>query len=499
MKSLVACLVAVFGLLGCVYAQNPTVNMVSTSDITFSSAKVTANLVDKGDWTVNGKGFVYSTDPVPTKANGTAKNVSGTNTGQYQTSLTGLAPSTTYYVRAYVKKGSGATADTVYSSNTLSFTTSDPNPPTFTTPVVTEIGLTGATFTGEITEKNDANIQPNKGFVYSTSPNPTYYDERAQVSGSASPLPYSMTKSVEGLLSGATYYVRSYAVVKYGSTFDTVYSSPITFQTQHACGNPPFGTTISDVGITEATISFSPALGQVQWEVDYGFAGHNAGEGTLAQTLDTTISVSGLEGGRSYSVFVRAVCGDLYSDWSDIRTFTTVAPPCAQVTGVHAREIGYSSAKIEWTPGSMSQTRWEVVFAKASDNLPAEGVVIEGEPIFSPIGLIPQSEYKLKVRALCGEFDSPWTAEFRFNTIQQGLENAEAETVKIYPNPTNGKILFEADHTKVRDVQITDAMGRLLFKSEKLPESFDFGTKQGVFFIHIETENGHQIEKIIVR
>lgn len=499
MKSLFAFLGLVFGFLGCVYAQNPTVDMVSYTDVVFSSAKVTGDLVSKGDWAVNGKGFVYSTDPVPTKANGTAKSVTGTNTGVYQTTITNLAPSTTYYVRAYVKKGSGSTADTVYSSNTLSFTTPAANPPTFSTPVVSGIGLMEATFTGDITEKNDAAIQTNKGFVYSTSPNPTYFDERTQVSGTASVLPFTMSKTVEELLSGATYYVRSYAVVKYGSTFDTVYSPQVSFQTLHACGNPPFGTTVSDVGITEATISFSPAVGQVLWEVDYGFAGHDAGEGTLVRTSDTTVSVSGLEGGRSYSVFVRAVCGDIYSDWSDIRTFTTVAPPCAQVTGVHVRELGYSSAKIEWTPGSMTQSRWEVVFAQAADNLPAEGIIVEGEPIFSPIGLIPQSEYKLKVRALCGEFDSPWTDEFTFNTIQQGLEDAEDAVVKIYPNPTNGKVIFETFQTKVRDMEITDAMGRLLFKSERLPESFDFGGKQGVFFIHIDTENGHQIEKIIVR
>ena len=293
--------------------------------------------------------------------------------------------------------------------------------------------------------------------------------------------------------------MRSYVVVKYGLTYDTVYSNQVSFMTQHACGNPPYGVTISDVEVSEARINFEKALGQAHWEVDYGFAGHTAGEGTLVRTDDTTILISNLEGGRSYSVFVRAVCGDLYSEWSDIRTFTTLAPPCAAVSGIHISETGYSSAKIEWTPGSMSQTVWEVVFGKANETLPETGVIIEGSPMFSPIGLTPQTEYKLKVRAVCGEFMSNWSNEFTFNTIQQGLEEVNVKSINIYPNPSSGAIKFENNGLDVRNIEISDCNGRVIYRDNELPLSFDFKDKKGVFFILMETEIGQQIEKIIVQ
>lgn len=499
MKKYLPLLVVMFAFCTGVFGQNPTITMDSTVNITALGAKLWGTLVDKGNWSVNGKGFVYSTNPLPTKENGTMKAVSGNNTGKFYTSVTNLIPSTTYYVRAYVKKGTGTNADTVYSSNVVSFQTLPVVPPTLTTPLVSEIGLTEATFTGEITDKGDATLQTDKGFCYGLNQNPTYYDTKVKVGGSASPLPYTMTKNAENLLSGATYYVRSYVVVKYGVTYDTVYSNQVSFTTQHACGNPPYGVTISDIDVSEARINFEKALGQAHWEVDYGFAGHTVGEGTLVRTDDTTILIANLEGGRSYSVFVRAVCDDLYSEWSDIRTFTTVAPPCAAVSGIHTSETGYSSAKIEWTPGSMSQTVWEVAFAKANETLPESGVMIEGSPMFSPIGLTPQTEYKLKIRAVCGEFMSEWSDEFTFNTIQQGLEEVEMKSINIYPNPTIGTVKFENNGLKVRNIEISDAYGRVIYRNNELPLSFDFKDRKGVFFILMETETGQQIEKIIVQ
>ena len=483
-----------------VFAQDPVVTMDSCTNITFAQVKFYGNLVNKGTWTVNGRGFIYSQDPVPTKSNGTVKAVSGTALGSFNSTITTLQPSTTYYVRAYAKQG---TTDTVYSQTILSFTTAAATPPTFTTPIISNIGLVDASFSCELTSKGDATLQTAaaaKGFVYSTTPNPTYNNYRVNATTSGSTLPIQMSADLTGLASGTLYYVRAYYIVKYGSAaYDTVYSPQVTFTTQHACGNPPFGVSISDVDITEATVNFNKALGQTRWEIDYGFVGHNAGEGQSIEVTDTVATLTNLEGGRSYSVFVRAVCNGTYSDWSEIRTFTTVAPPCAGVSGIHVREVGYSSVKIEWTPGSMSQTRWEVVFAKATDALPQTGVIVEGSPLFSPIGLTPQTAYKLKIRALCTDIESMWSDEFTFNTIQQGLEDVEQHSVGVYPNPSTGYVRFDKGDVEVEEWEIRDINGRIVAEGMLLPEGFDFEGKKGMFFVYFTTAAGHQIEKIIVR
>jgi hypothetical protein len=147
----------------------------------------------------------------------------------------------------------------------------------------------------------------------------------------------------------------------------------------------------------------------------------------------------------------------------------------------------------------MSQSLWEVIFAKANEQLPTTGVLIEGSPMFSPIGLTPQTEYKVKIRALCGEFESNWSEEFHFNTIQQGIEDIESKFISLYPNPTSGIIKFQAQDVAVDYWRISDNQGKTIDEGNILPEEFDFREKKGIFFLLIMTHNGHQIEKIIVQ
>jgi uncharacterized protein (TIGR02145 family) len=73
-------------------------------------------VTDDGGNLVTQRGIVWSTNTNPTTANNTTTN--GGGTGIFQTDLTGLTPSTTYYVRAYAINSAG----TSY-GNQLSFTT----------------------------------------------------------------------------------------------------------------------------------------------------------------------------------------------------------------------------------------------------------------------------------------------------------------------------------------------------------------------------------------
>jgi hypothetical protein len=184
-----------------------------------------------------------------------------------------------------------------------------------------------------------------------------------------------------------------------------------------------------------------------------------------------------------------------------MRNFVTLPPLCANVSGVRTTEVQHSSVKITWNPGSMSQDRWEVIFAQSNQTLPNSGVIIYDNPIFSPIGLTPQTEYKMKVRAVCSDGEvSSWSDEFVFNTIQQGIEDAEiVENVDIYPNPTSGKISFKANNLRVEKIEILNLLGEVVYYSDKLPEEFDFENKKGIFFVNIYTEKGIQTKKIVVK
>ena len=94
----------------------PTVTTSTISNITINSAQSGGNVTDNGNTTVTARGVCWSTTPNPTIDNSKTTNSSGT--GSFTSSMTGLEPNTTYYVRAYATNSVG----TAYGEE-ISFTT----------------------------------------------------------------------------------------------------------------------------------------------------------------------------------------------------------------------------------------------------------------------------------------------------------------------------------------------------------------------------------------
>lgn len=95
---------------------DPVVQTVSVTSITSSSAVVNCNVASDGGHTIIERGICLSTSNSPTTSDN--KFANGVGIGTYSVEVTGLASSTTYYVRAYVTTASG----TVYGT-TRGFTT----------------------------------------------------------------------------------------------------------------------------------------------------------------------------------------------------------------------------------------------------------------------------------------------------------------------------------------------------------------------------------------
>lgn len=103
------------------YALAPTLSDTTLNSTTATSFNVSGNVTSDGDSTITERGFVYSLTPNPTTAN--SKKVSTGTTGSWSDTITGLAPSTQYYIRAYATNAAG----TSYGSQ-LTATTSNSNP-----------------------------------------------------------------------------------------------------------------------------------------------------------------------------------------------------------------------------------------------------------------------------------------------------------------------------------------------------------------------------------
>jgi hypothetical protein len=102
----------------------PTVTTTAISVITVSTARSGGNITDDGGAMITDRGICFSTSPNPTTSNSIVTN--GTGTGSFFCNMSGLSPSTNYYVRAYATNSAG----TAYGGE-LSFTTTTgiPSPP----------------------------------------------------------------------------------------------------------------------------------------------------------------------------------------------------------------------------------------------------------------------------------------------------------------------------------------------------------------------------------
>jgi uncharacterized protein (TIGR02145 family) len=89
---------------------------IATSSITAYTATSGGSISSDGGATVTVRGICWDTSSAPTTANSNTTN--GFGTGTFTSSMTGLTPNTTYYVRAYATNSVGTTY-----GNEMSFTT----------------------------------------------------------------------------------------------------------------------------------------------------------------------------------------------------------------------------------------------------------------------------------------------------------------------------------------------------------------------------------------
>ena len=96
--------------------QPPVVTTSAVSNITTTSATSGGNVTNQGTTPVTARGVCWSTSQNPTIADNHTSD--GAGTGEFVSNLTGLAPNTTYFVRAYATNNAG----TSY-GNEVNFTT----------------------------------------------------------------------------------------------------------------------------------------------------------------------------------------------------------------------------------------------------------------------------------------------------------------------------------------------------------------------------------------
>ena len=200
----------VYGEEYTITTKNPTLATVVSAHVTnaFGATAISGGNVTKdGDDVISARGVCWSTDHNPTIEDN--KTVDGTGTGEFISTLTGLTPEVTYYLRAYATNFAG----TAYGEE-ISFSTIQPVLPTLSTLSVTDITSTTAKSGGNVTLDGGAAVTA-RGICWSTTKEPTLADNYT-VDGAGMGA-FSSERS--GLQAGKVYHVRAYATNEIGTQY----------------------------------------------------------------------------------------------------------------------------------------------------------------------------------------------------------------------------------------------------------------------------------------
>ncbi len=219
----------------------PTVTTNYVYDVTQTSAICVGRVTNSGNAQITACGVCWNTTGNPTIEDD--HTTDGNETENFDSHITGLVPSTTYYVRVYATNSEG----TAY-GETVTFTTMRIQTiPTVITSAVSDITKTSATCGGEVTDDGGLAII-SRGVCWNTTGNPTIDDNYTTMSLIGS----DITGTLTNLTPWTTYYVRAYATNALG----TVYGESVTFTT---LSNPPTVTTgpVTDISTRSANVTLT--------------------------------------------------------------------------------------------------------------------------------------------------------------------------------------------------------------------------------------------------
>lgn len=195
----------------------PVVESGVISDVTATTAVIRGRILELGGG-IDEHGHCFGVTPGPDVGGDRTTIGSAEFPGPFTSSLEGLKPGTTYYVRAYAVSGGKA----VYGKD-VQLETSD-GMPVVLTGAVSGIGVNSANCTGSVTsDGGDAVL--SRGICWNTSQDFELSTAIAYAQGGDGLGDFQC--NLMGLVPGTSYWVRAYAF----NSVDTAHGSPVQFST----------------------------------------------------------------------------------------------------------------------------------------------------------------------------------------------------------------------------------------------------------------------------
>lgn len=275
-----------------------------------------------------------------------------------------------------------------------------------------------------------------------------------------------------------------------------------TISTRALTCNTPTDVVVNIIDGSSVSITWS-SNGASNWEVSYS-------NGSNEQTVTTTnpyVTLYSLTAGVTYTVKVRAICGQTQSNWSLTSTFTPT--DCPAPIGLATSNVTSNSALITWNAGSASQ--WEIAYGFANSfDVNSATHMTTSDNSFQLTGLTHSSNYTWAVRSICADgATSVWSAHVNFTTLQNdGIDvNDNVANVAIYPNPTSDVTTISVSGiTGDVNITIVDLNGRTVMTNQMscngdCNKTLEVNSlAKGSYFVRINGENGlNMVKKLIVK
>lgn len=184
----------------------PAISTSAPTNITSLTAVCGGIISTDGGAPIISRGVCWSVKQYPTTSD--IKTSEGSGIGSFTSSIFGLSPITSYYVRAYATNSIG----TAYGSQVVFTTLSTLS--TTTTIAVTNITTTTAISGGTISADGGAPII-SRGVCWNTDPNPTILNSKTTNGTGIG----TFTSNITGLTHGTTYYLRAYSTNSIGTSY----------------------------------------------------------------------------------------------------------------------------------------------------------------------------------------------------------------------------------------------------------------------------------------
>jgi streptogramin lyase len=252
----------------------PGTGTVSASGVTNTGVQVAASITPNSQAT----NYYFEYGPTTAYGSSTTPQSAGSSAATTKRSgqIAGLAPGTTYHVRAVATNGTGTTT-----GPDRTFTTTVPGAPSATTEDATGVTSANATLAATVNPETLAT-----SYHFEWGPTPSFGTSVPQPEGNlpADGVDHSVTADITGLEPNTTYWYRVVAT----STSGTTYGDPASFATPAVAPDASTGATsgVTDSGATLGG-TLNPRNSDAGWHFDYG---SNANFGSSAPSPDAALA-----------------------------------------------------------------------------------------------------------------------------------------------------------------------------------------------------------------